>query len=127
MEYEQFLALARERGQFINERETLIAIESTLKTLGERLTEDEAAQLATHLPPDIGRFLTVVDTDKDYNLTDFYEHVASRERLDTDTSRRHAAAVLSVVETTIGAGTLRGLIEHLPEEYTNLFPALRGG
>ena len=121
MKYDEFLNRVRERAGTKNERETLIAIESTLKTLGERLTDKEAAHLAGQLPPDIGRFLTVVDTNKSFDLETFYENVARRELIDQPISREHARAVLAVVEETVSPGELRDALAQLPDEFLDLF------
>lgn len=121
MNYLEFVREVRERGQLDSERDTLIAIEATLKTLGERLTDKEATQLAAQLPAEIGRFLTVVDTNKDFDLREFYEHISRRESIGEPRSREHARAVLSVVEETVSPGELRDVLAQLPDEYLNLF------
>jgi uncharacterized protein (DUF2267 family) len=115
-----FFNRVSERGEMTTEREVLVATEATLKTLGERLTEVEAVRLAQQLPPDIGRFLTVVDMDKKFDLQGFYEHVAEREHLDAETSRQHAQAVLSIVEEIVGSEELRDMLARLPDEFHNL-------
>ena len=46
MNYESFVNMVKERAHITNTRDALVAIEATLKTLGERLTEAEAAHLA---------------------------------------------------------------------------------
>jgi uncharacterized protein (DUF2267 family) len=121
MGYEEFLLAVQERAGLPGERETLIAVEATLKTLGERLSETDAARLAGQLPPDIGRFITVVDMNKPYDLPAFYSHIASRARVDMDTARNHARAVLSVVREVVDEGSLRGAFDHLPEGFQALF------
>lgn len=121
MNYQEFVDEVRERARLDNERDTLVAIEATLKTLGERLTDVEATQLAAQLPPEIGRFLTVVDTNKSFDLREFYEHISRRESIGEPQSREHAQAVLSVVEETVSPGELRDVLAQLPDEYLNLF------
>lgn len=121
MNYESFVNMVKERAHITNTRDALVAIEATLKTLGERLTEAEAAHLAAQLPPEIGRFLTVVDTNKSFDLETFYEHIAQRESIGQPMSRRHARVVLSIVEETVSPGELRDVLAQLPEEYMDLF------
>ncbi len=121
MGYEEFVNLVKERAHLQSDRDALVATEATLKTLGERLTEREAAQLATQLPPEIGRFLTVVDTNKSFDLETFYENVSRRESIGQPISREHARAVLSVVEETVTPGELQDVLAQLPEEYLTLF------
>ncbi len=121
MHYEDFISRVQQRARVKNWNEALAAIEATLKTLGERLTSTEAADLAAQLPPTIGRFLTVVDTNKDFNLEEFYEHVSQRESIDQPISREHARAVMSVVEEAVGPGELQDVLTQLPDEYETLF------
>lgn len=120
MQYEEFLSRVKEQAKSHDERESLVAIEATLKTLGERLTEIQAVRLAGLLPFEIGLFLTVVDTNKDFNLESFYRHVASREGIPLPESYRHAQAVLTVLDETLAAGELREALADLPDEYQRL-------
>ncbi len=121
MKYHEFIDLVQERARLGNERDTLVAIEATMKTLGERLTDTEASQLAAQLPAEIGRFLTVVDTNKSFDLDTFYEHVSQRESIGQPMSRDHARAVLSVLEEAVSTGELRDILAQLPDEYLTLF------
>lgn len=121
MRYDEFVELVQKRARLATRREALIAIEATLKTLGERLTDPEAAQLAAQLPVEIGRFLTVVDTNKAFDLEKFYENVSLRESIGQPMARDHARAVLSVVEETVSPGELRDVLAQLPDEYLTLF------
>lgn len=127
MGYDEFLQEVMDRARLKTEREALIAVEATLKTLGERLTEIEAVHLADQLPPEIGRFLTVVDTNKDFDLKTFYEHVSRRESIKQPSSRDHAQAVLSVVEEIVTPGELQNVLAHLPAEYRTLFTSGSSG
>ncbi len=121
MQPSEFIEKVQQRAQVTSRQEAHTAIEATLKTLGERLPEKEAADLATELPPAIGRFLTVVDTDKDFDLEKFYENVSQRESLGQPISRDHARAVLSVLVEAVPPGELQDMLNQLPEEYMSLF------
>ncbi len=121
MRYGEFVETVQERAHLDSWDEALNAIEATLKTLGERLTDTEAAELAAQLPSAIGRFLTVVDTNKDFGLEEFYEHVSRRESIGQPISRDHARSVISVLEETVSPGELRDVLVQLPEEYDTLF------
>jgi uncharacterized protein (DUF2267 family) len=120
MKYDEFIRRVRERAKIESEEAALRAVEATLKTLGERLTDEEAAHLAAQLPPQIGLFLTVVDTNKTFDLTTFYQQVAQRESIGQPDSREHAQAVLSVVAETVTPGELRHVLDQLPDEFQDL-------
>ncbi len=121
MRYGEFIDRVQERARLDSWSEALRAIEATLKTLGERLTDEEAAHLADQLPPAIGRFLTVVDTNKDFGLETFYEQVSQRESIGQPISREHARAVISVLEEAVDPGELQDMLSQLPDEYMTLF------
>jgi uncharacterized protein (DUF2267 family) len=121
MRYGEFIDLVQDRAHLNSWGEALKAIEATLKTLGERLTDEEAAHLAEQLPPAIGRFLTVVDTNKDFNLDIFYEQVSRRESIGQPISREHARAVISVLEEAVSPNELQDVLNQLPGEYMTLF------
>ena len=121
MDYRAFILEIQDRAGLNTERESVIAVEATLKTLGERLSEREAVYLAAQLPPEIGRFLTVVDTNQIFDLEEFYENVARRELTDSAESREHARVVISLVEETVGPGALQEALARLPEDYAGLF------
>lgn len=121
MRYGEFVDLVLRRAGLNDWNEALNAIEATLKTLGERLSAAEAADLAAQLPPAIGRFLTVVDTNKDFGLETFYKHVSQRASIGQPIAMEHARAVMSVVAESVSAGELRDVLAQLPDEYTPLF------
>jgi uncharacterized protein (DUF2267 family) len=121
MRYGEFIEKVQKQARLTSWDDALNAIEATLKTLGERLTETQAADLAAQLPSAIGRFLTVVDTNQDFGLEEFYEHVSRRESIGQPRSRDHARAVLSVLEETVSPGELSDVLAQLPSEYEALF------
>lgn len=120
MNYILFVEMVQDRIGVEDAREAVKAIEATLKTLGERIPEVDAARLARMLPAEIGRFLTVVDTNKDFDLQTFYENVSRRELKDEQESREHAQAVLSVVAETLSPDELREVLSQLPDEFHQL-------
>jgi uncharacterized protein (DUF2267 family) len=122
MRYGEFVDLVQKRARLNDWNEAVAAIEATLKTLGERLTEKEAADLAAQLPPAIGRFLTVVDMNKDFDLQAFYKHVSQRLSIVQSVAMEHAQAVMSVVAESVPPGELRDLLSQLPNEFSTLFP-----
>lgn len=121
MKYDEFINTVMDRANLGTEDEALRAIEATLKTLGERITDDEAYHLAAQLPPEVGRFLTVVDNQKDFDLETFYEHVSQRMSIGQPMARENARAVISVVEDTVTPGELQDVFSQLPDEYLTLF------
>lgn len=120
-DYQGFLKQVRENLGIEDRLEAVRATEAVLKTLGERLSEEEANRLAHRLPQEIGLYLTVVDMNQPYDLLEFYEHVSRRGDVDLNTAREHTQAVFGAVAESVPAGELREVLLRLPEEFEKLF------
>src|SRR4051812_26298599 len=57
MQYDRFVGHVQHRAQLASNGEAVHAIRATLPTLAERLTPEEAKDLASQLPQEIGVFL----------------------------------------------------------------------
>jgi uncharacterized protein (DUF2267 family) len=121
MNYDQFMSLVEHRARLDTEEEAYKVVGATLSTLAERLTPDEARQLAAQLPKEIQHFLTDVNRRKTFGLDEFYEKVAQRESYDDPEIIDHARAVISVVAETVSSGEMEDVLAQLPSEYLPLF------
>ena len=73
------------------------AIRAVLETLGERLSEDQARDLAAELPGDFAEHLTEGEVGKRFSEEEFIERVNQRmETLDL-TGERAATAVMATI------------------------------
>ena len=97
------------------------AIRATLETLGERITEDQAAHLSSQLPREVGYFLyrgAISFGSKRFGYREFIERVARRECVSNARAAFHARVVMEA----IGEGaSLEELAEKLPPDYAALF------
>lgn len=107
----------------LDEDAAVDAATATLRTLGERLSEGEAADLATYLPPSFADPLVAAapETPPDFPVEEFRERVAEREGTDEETAEAHAGAVLGVVAGTAGETELQSARSQLPNDYLGLF------
>ncbi len=122
MKYNQFIKLVQKRADLDTEAEALKAVEATLSTLSERITEGEVENLSAQLPREIKAALIAGEHAKSFDLKDFYYEVSRRESLGQPLAMKHARAVMSVVEEAVSPGELRDLLAQLPEEeYMDLF------
>ena len=101
------------------------ALRATLTTLGERLTESEAAALARELPQSLATSLLASAYDIDFDAAELYERVRRREGATPGFSREHAQVVLKVIGSSIG-DELRGrLARVLPPEISEVMQPRR--
>jgi uncharacterized protein (DUF2267 family) len=129
MNFDEFTGTVQNRLELPATGETVRAIRATLTTLGERLTEGEAADLAGPLPMEIDHYLTgaVDDHGQRFDWDEFLDRVAERERT-TDADDRadvayHARVVVAVVAEAVPAGELRQVRDQLPagDDWDELF------
>lgn len=120
---DEFLGDVRERADLDSTDEASSATTAVLETLGERLSEGEAADLATFLPPELKTPLTE-ETPKeppDFPVEEFLERVADRENVGEDEAETHARAVLGVLGEVVGETEFRKARSQLPRAYDALF------
>jgi putative intracellular protease/amidase/uncharacterized protein (DUF2267 family) len=92
------------------------AIEATLVTLGERISEGEAEDLARHLPDSLARLIVQPGDAQGFGADEFFRRVAEREGTDPETAERHARAVVAALALREGRKELHDMISQLPRE-----------
>jgi putative intracellular protease/amidase/uncharacterized protein (DUF2267 family) len=92
------------------------AIEATLVTLGERISEGEARDLARHLPDSLTRLIVQRGPAQGFGADEFFRRVAEREGTDAEAAERHARAVVAALARREGRKELHDMISQLPHE-----------
>jgi putative intracellular protease/amidase/uncharacterized protein (DUF2267 family) len=92
------------------------AIDATLRTLGERISEGEAEDLARHLPDSLAQVIVQRGDAQGFGADEFFRRIAEREGTDPDTAERHAAAVVAALARREGHKELHDMINQLPRE-----------
>ena len=122
-EKDEFLDTVQQRAGVESVETAEQATTATLRTLGERLTTGEAADLALYVPDEFEDSL-VQSGDNDatgYSLDEFTEHVAQRENIDPDTARRHMRAVGSTLAELVSDHELDAAKKQLPDPFGVVF------
>jgi uncharacterized protein (DUF2267 family) len=104
----------------------MAAIRSTLETLAERLSGDEAKDLAAQLPREVAVYMADAGEAKRFSLEDFFEKVAQREPADLPDATYHAQAIMEVLAECVSAGEMGDVREQLPADWRPLFAGSRG-
>lgn len=92
------------------------AIEATLVTLGERISEGEAEDLARHLPDSLASRIVQRGPAQGFGADEFFRRVAEREGTDAGTAERHARAVVAAMARREGRKELHDMLSQLPRE-----------
>ncbi|MEA2290588.1 MAG: hypothetical protein QOD55_2585 [Solirubrobacteraceae bacterium] len=92
------------------------AIAATLTTLGERISEGEARDLARHLPDSLAPLIVQRGPAQGFGADEFFRRVAEREDTDPETAERHARAVVAALARREGRKELHDMISQLPRD-----------
>ena len=121
MDYHQFIKSVQEQAGCDGKDKALKAVEATLQTLGERLFQGEAEQLAAQLPRELQRFLQQPEKRSKMQLDEFLQRVGDREGTDPQMAEQHATAVISVLCRAVSRGEIEDVLSQLPASYLKLF------
>ena len=120
MNFDEFTGQVQNRIEYADTGETLRAIRATLTTLGERLQEGEATDLAAPLPMEIDRYLIEADSGQSFEWDEFVERVWEREAMDDPDDRAdaayHAQVIVDLVRTQVPPSDFQQLRDQLPED-----------
>ena len=121
MNYKEFVGQVQHRLEYAQFGQAVRATRAVLTTLGERLQEGEATDLASPLPMEIDRYLTEADHGQRFDYQEFLDRVAEREGVDRSKANYHAQQLLAVVAADVPPGNLEKVRDQLPEDFDGLF------
>jgi len=127
MTYDEFVGQVQQRARLKSLGDAVTAIHATLETLAERLTDDEARDLASQLPREIAVYIlgsVLVEPDR-MSLNEFFDRITWREQVERSEAFDHARAVLAVVGEAVAPGETNDALSPLPEDFRALI--LSGG
>lgn len=123
MDYEQFLANVRERGEYADNTEADHVSRIVLAQLGERLASGEGKDVAAQLPVELQAPLlhAAVTPPRSSGMHEFLRRLAAELNATEETARWDASAVLTTVADAITSGQLNQVLSQLPTEFAVLF------
>ena len=116
MNYDQIIAAVGEHGN-LSRDQAEAATQATLRTLAERISHGEAADVAERLPLELQRHLSIDSAAMQFDLDEFLRKVAEREGTSRDQAQAHCRAVLATLQETLGS-EFRDVAAQLPDEFT---------
>lgn len=127
MDFDTFTGQVQNRLEHPSTGRTLRSIRATLTTLGERIQEGEAKDLAGNLPMEIDRYLLEADSGQRFDWEEFVGRIWEREGM-TDPNDRadavyHAQVIIDVVDEVVPGSEMDQVRGMLPkgEEWDSLF------
>lgn len=132
MDHDTFIGQVQNRAELASRGAALSTSRATLQTLGERIQEGEATNLAAQLPDELGRFLEEhADATESFGFQEFISRVAERDEnlgdehgIDDDdlsAAALHARAVVDVLDEAVTEGQIEDIRDQLPDDYGDLF------
>lgn len=123
MKFNEFLGQVQHRLELAEMGPAARATRAVLTTLGERLPEGEAADLASPLPMEIDRYVSDAEHGQRFDYQEFLDRVADREGegVDRADANYHAQQLLAVVAEVVPPGNVEKVRNALPEDFEKLF------
>jgi uncharacterized protein (DUF2267 family) len=117
MNFDEFTGTVQHRLELSGTGETVRAIRATLSTLGRRIPEGSAADLAANLPMEIKWYLTgaVHEHGERFDWAEFVSRVAEIEGVERPAAAYHAQIVVDLVASQVPSSDLQQLRDQLPE------------
>jgi uncharacterized protein (DUF2267 family) len=122
MQYDEFVGQVQHRARLADGGQAMSAIHATLETLGKRLVNGQAEDLAAQLPREIGYYLRQPVLRGSFGIEDFIDRVSAYEGVSCAEAERHARAVLAVLCDAVSPGEIEDVRAQLPREFDRLFP-----
>ena len=129
MQYPEFIHEAKAKLGVETEQEALDITRAFLHTLTQHLAGNAADNLGAQLPGpllDIIREISPEERNQGerFKLTEFYERVADKLDVDTETGRRYTQQFMQVFGPMVTEGELHKIKITLPDDYAPLFENL---
>jgi uncharacterized protein (DUF2267 family) len=121
MNYKEFGGQVQHRLEYAQFGQAVRATRAVLTTLGERLPEGEATDLASPLPMEIDRYLSEATHGQRFDYHEFLDRVAEREGVDRSDANYHAQQVLAIVAEDVPPGNIEKARNGLPDDFDPLF------
>lgn len=119
MNFDEFTGQIQHRLELSDTGRTVRAIRATLMTLGQRIPEGNAADLAANLPMEIGWYMTgaVHEHGQRFDWSEFVTRVSEIEgkRVDPAEAAYHARVIIDLVHSEVPPSDFRQLRDQLPE------------
>jgi uncharacterized protein (DUF2267 family) len=121
MDFDEFTGEIQHRLELPGTGETVRTIRATLMTLGQRIPEGNADDLAASLPMEIRWYLTgaVDDHGQRFDWHEFVDRVSEMTGADPADAAYHARVVVDLVASVVPESDFHQLRDQLPESHSD--------
>jgi uncharacterized protein (DUF2267 family) len=124
MDFDKFVAEVRDAAGLDSRERAETTAKAVVRLLGERLTREEAADVAAQLPQELAAEIRTADNGEVEKFT--FDDLLQRIQHDTGAPDRHQAelyarAVTGVLAETVSRGEVADLVSQLPKRVEDLF------
>ena len=131
MNFDEFSGEVQQRLGLPETGEAVRATRATLQTLGQRIPEDAAADLAASLPMEVKWYPAgaVYEHGQHFDWDEFVSRVSDIEHVDRSEAAYHAQLVVDLVSTQVPGSDFQDLRDQLPadEDWDELFGVVDAG
>ena len=121
MQYSEFINQVHSQTNLDSEDQAKKAIEATLETLGERLSQAEQKNLAAQVVDELKDMLLKRTDVHSYNLEEFYNRVSARADMGYPDAVKRSQAVVNVLTSAISQGEIDDILTEIDEDFGELF------
>ena len=93
---------------------------AVLQTLGERIAQGEARDLAEQLPPELSPWIATNTPAAGFDVDEFVRRVAERTNVDSGTAERYTRAVFTALSRAVDAREYDEMAAELSKDYRPL-------
>lgn len=123
MKRDEFLKQVQSEAQLDSRDEAERVTKATLEVLALRIVGDEAKDLASQLPKEIGEYLRGREGQNGqyFSLEEFYQRVADKQAIDPGFAAMQVRAVMAVLQQAVSPGEFADVRANFSDDYEELF------
>lgn len=123
MEHEEFITHVQSLAQSDSREEAERATRATLETIKERIPGDEATEIASELPQQLGNSLRgrQGESAESFNLQEFITRTSQRENIEPTVAAIHVRAVFAVLQNAVTPTKFTKFHTYFSHDYEELF------
>ncbi len=125
MKYDEFITHVQSVAQLNSREEAANATRATLEIIRERIVGDEAKDLASQLPQELGQYLhgREGENGQTFSMQEFIKKVSEKEGVEPTIAIMHIRSVFTVLQDAVTPGEFADFQANFSHDYAELFPA----
>lgn len=123
MKYDEFIKHVKSVAQLNSREEAEQATRATLEIIKDRIVGNEAKDLASQLPKELGEFLRGREGEngQHYDMQEFIARASEKEGVDPTAAVMHVRAVFAVLQDAVSPGEFADFQANFSDDYAELF------